>query len=91
MKSKMKLVSGILSVLVIFTSIPVFVSASTAVDTSVSQPKITGTFPVSIETTNSYVTPSNTFTDGSPKYYLIQLLLSQQPDLIIKPALDQLK
>jgi hypothetical protein len=70
-KRKMKSISCILALLMVFTSIPVFASASADVNTSVKQPLVSGAFDVSTESSTSYAAPTNTFSDGSPKYYLI--------------------
>ena|GEM_PF-3819152 len=37
------------------------------------QPQISGSFPVSAENPGSYAEPVNTFSDGSPTYYLVTL------------------
>jgi LPXTG-motif cell wall-anchored protein/uncharacterized repeat protein (TIGR02543 family) len=71
--SKKGLVSSALAVAIVLS---LFSSTSLAyVDidpgTVLAPPTVTGSFSVSKETTGSYVEPTNTFSDGSPTYYLI--------------------
>lgn len=68
---RMKLIAVALTASVIFMSGPASAFASTNVNIGTVQPSVSGTFPVSIESAGTYAEPTNTFYDGSPKYYLI--------------------
>jgi len=68
-----KILSVSLSVIIVislFTS-PAFANVSVNTGSAPLQPQVSGSFPVSAENAGSYVEPANTFSDGSPTYYLV--------------------